>query len=97
MYRGIVSTIARNGRSRRFSSVSQNQAFLEPLVSHPGITCLSLNRPQSKNAISLALLQVTFLPITCKLLLFTLPTSSNSDKAWRMFISTKGAFFVVTG
>ncbi|KAI3612179.1 enoyl-hydratase isomerase [Moniliophthora roreri] len=33
------------------------QAFLEPLDSHPGITCLSLNRPQSKNAISMTLLK----------------------------------------
>ncbi|KJA29884.1 hypothetical protein HYPSUDRAFT_126211 [Hypholoma sublateritium FD-334 SS-4] len=33
------------------------QAYLEPLASHPGITCLSLNRPQSRNAISMTLLQ----------------------------------------
>ncbi|KAF8897736.1 ClpP/crotonase-like domain-containing protein [Infundibulicybe gibba] len=39
------------------STVSTQQAFLETLPSYPGITCLSLNRPQSKNAISLALLQ----------------------------------------
>jgi len=37
--------------------VPSRQAFLEPLESHPGITCLSLNRPQSKNAISTTLLQ----------------------------------------
>ncbi|KAE9410121.1 ClpP/crotonase [Gymnopus androsaceus JB14] len=33
------------------------QAFLEPLEGHPGITCLSFNRPQSKNAISTTLLK----------------------------------------
>ncbi|KIK67926.1 hypothetical protein GYMLUDRAFT_238110 [Collybiopsis luxurians FD-317 M1] len=35
--------------ARRFNSVlaESRQAFLEPLSSHPGITCLSLNRPQS--------------------------------------------------
>ncbi|KAJ3518051.1 hypothetical protein NLJ89_g86 [Agrocybe chaxingu] len=45
-------------QARRFLQVqSSQQAFLEPLESHPGITCLSLNRPQSKNAISTTLLQ----------------------------------------
>ncbi|KAF5387634.1 hypothetical protein D9615_000573 [Tricholomella constricta] len=42
---------------RRYLSTSQKEAFLENVPSHPGITCLSLNRPQSKNAISLALLE----------------------------------------
>lgn len=37
------------------------QAYLEPLESHPGITCLSLNRPQSRNAISMTLLQVNIM------------------------------------
>ncbi|KAG1892261.1 ClpP/crotonase-like domain-containing protein [Suillus subluteus] len=32
------------------------EAFLEPLQSHLGITCLSFNRPQAKNAISMKLL-----------------------------------------
>ncbi|PFH51372.1 hypothetical protein AMATHDRAFT_142706 [Amanita thiersii Skay4041] len=44
-------------RRLRFYSTTPKEAFLEPLQSHPGITCLSLNRPQSKNAISVALLQ----------------------------------------
>ncbi|KIM91103.1 hypothetical protein PILCRDRAFT_94680 [Piloderma croceum F 1598] len=35
----------------------QAVAFLQPLISHSGVTCLSLNRPQTKNAISLKLLQ----------------------------------------
>lgn len=35
-----------------------SQAFLEPLTSHPGISCLSLNRPHTKNAISTTLLKV---------------------------------------
>ncbi|KAF8631599.1 hypothetical protein AX15_002347 [Amanita polypyramis BW_CC] len=42
---------------RRLLSTPSHQAFLEPLESHPGITCLSLNRPQSRNAISTTLLQ----------------------------------------
>lgn len=47
---------------RRFLEVhagadSSLQAFLEPVSSHPGIACLSLNRPKSKNAISMSLLQ----------------------------------------
>ncbi|KAF8640075.1 hypothetical protein AX17_001316 [Amanita inopinata Kibby_2008] len=42
---------------RRFLSAPSRQAFLQPLEAHPGITCLSLNRPQSKNAISTTLLQ----------------------------------------
>ncbi|KAK7061884.1 enoyl-CoA hydratase [Favolaschia claudopus] len=33
------------------------QAFLEPVSTQPGITCLSLNRPEAKNAISLTLLK----------------------------------------
>ncbi|KAF8076596.1 ClpP/crotonase-like domain-containing protein [Lyophyllum atratum] len=42
---------------RRYISTSPKEAFLEAVPSHPGITCLSLNRPQNKNAISLNLLQ----------------------------------------
>ncbi|KAK7054236.1 enoyl-CoA hydratase [Favolaschia claudopus] len=33
------------------------QAFLEPVSTQPAITCLSLNRPEAKNAISLTLLK----------------------------------------
>ncbi|KAK0468125.1 enoyl-CoA hydratase [Desarmillaria tabescens] len=43
--------------TRRWMSTSLPQAFLEPIPSHPGVTCLSLNRPQSKNAISMRMLQ----------------------------------------
>ncbi|SJL01758.1 related to Enoyl-CoA hydratase [Armillaria ostoyae] len=43
--------------TRRQMSTSLPQAFLEPISSHPGVTCLSLNRPQSKNAISMRMLQ----------------------------------------
>ncbi|TFK43693.1 ClpP/crotonase-like domain-containing protein [Crucibulum laeve] len=42
---------------RHISTPSSPQAFLEPVQSHPGVTSLLLNRPQSKNAISLTLLQ----------------------------------------
>ncbi|KAH7911567.1 ClpP/crotonase-like domain-containing protein [Hygrophoropsis aurantiaca] len=41
----------------RWISTSKNEAFLDSFSSNPGIACLSLNRPQSKNAISLRLLQ----------------------------------------
>ncbi|KIL70207.1 hypothetical protein M378DRAFT_67289 [Amanita muscaria Koide BX008] len=58
----LTRTISRghltfNRPVRRFLSASVRDAFLEPLPSHPGITCLSLNRPKSKNAISRTLLQ----------------------------------------
>ncbi|KAH9977833.1 ClpP/crotonase [Lactifluus volemus] len=44
--------------ARRFiSTVNTHEAFLRPLPSHPGVTTLSLNRPQAKNAISLQLLK----------------------------------------
>ncbi|KAF9464355.1 ClpP/crotonase-like domain-containing protein [Collybia nuda] len=52
-----LSSIPLRVTSRRFLSTPSRQAILEPLASHPGITCLSLNRPQSKNAISLKLLE----------------------------------------
>ncbi|KAF9057986.1 ClpP/crotonase-like domain-containing protein [Panaeolus papilionaceus] len=42
---------------RCLQTQATQEAFLEPLESHPGVTCLSLNRPQSKNAISRSLLQ----------------------------------------
>ncbi|TDL29693.1 ClpP/crotonase [Rickenella mellea] len=43
----------------RFNShvSSQPEAFLEPFQTLPGVKCLSLNRPQSKNAISMRLLE----------------------------------------
>ncbi|KAF9453003.1 ClpP/crotonase [Macrolepiota fuliginosa MF-IS2] len=44
--------------SRRFISTPvQKHAFLERVETHPGIVSLALNRPQAKNAISIALLQ----------------------------------------
>lgn len=48
-------------RLRRYISTPVKQAYLEHLTAHPGISCLLLNRPQSKNAISLALLDVSHL------------------------------------
>ncbi|KAJ6598854.1 ClpP/crotonase-like domain-containing protein [Mycena vulgaris] len=45
------------GQVRLFARRYSAQAFLEPLSTHPGITCLSLNRPEAKNAISLTLLK----------------------------------------
>ena len=44
------------------SSLSDAEAFLRPAgSSYPGVTYLSLNRPKTKNAISVNLLQVRFL------------------------------------
>ncbi|CCL99896.1 uncharacterized protein FIBRA_01921 [Fibroporia radiculosa] len=39
------------------TATTQAEAYLENLSSHPGISCLALNRPQAKNAISVKLLQ----------------------------------------
>lgn len=38
-------------------AAAEKQAFLRPIESHPGVWGLALNRPKSKNAISVALLQ----------------------------------------
>ncbi|KAK0191181.1 ClpP/crotonase-like domain-containing protein [Armillaria mellea] len=57
-YRGLQFAHRALARTtRRQMSTSLSQAFLEPISSHPGVTCLSLNRPQSKNAISMRMLQ----------------------------------------
>ncbi|KIK92286.1 hypothetical protein PAXRUDRAFT_830082 [Paxillus rubicundulus Ve08.2h10] len=45
---------------RRFisnTSLSTAEVFVQPIPSDPGIACLFLNRPQSKNAISINMLQ----------------------------------------
>lgn len=44
-------------RYQRLFTTASRQAFLEPLQEHAGVTCLSLNRPETKNAISLKLLE----------------------------------------
>jgi methylglutaconyl-CoA hydratase len=46
---------------RWYQVANAPEAFLERLEPHPGITCLNLNRPKSKNAISTTLLQVSSL------------------------------------
>ncbi|TFK71785.1 ClpP/crotonase [Pluteus cervinus] len=64
LHRAVRATFAHqkntNGllcsRTRGIATESR-QAYLEHLPSHPGISCLSLNRPQSKNAISRQLLK----------------------------------------
>ena len=38
----------------------EKEAFLAPVESHPGVWGLALNRPKSKNAISVKLLEVCF-------------------------------------
>ncbi|TFK55555.1 ClpP/crotonase [Heliocybe sulcata] len=58
MFARFHRPLARNAlRCRRFLTTATPQAFLEPVQEHPGITCLSLNRPETKNAISLKLLE----------------------------------------
>ncbi|KAF8204798.1 ClpP/crotonase-like domain-containing protein [Pholiota molesta] len=61
LLRAARSSTIRVLRTRQYARFLQvqasQQAFLEPLESHPGITCLSLNRPESRNAISMTLLQ----------------------------------------
>lgn len=63
----IFQRIARLSAQRRISNLglfarglatTQQEAYLEHISSHPGISCLVLNRPQSKNAISKQLLKV---------------------------------------
>ena len=44
---------------RSFSTNSTAEAFLHPVPSHPSVACLFLNRPQSKNAISMRMLRVS--------------------------------------
>ncbi|KAL1741053.1 ClpP/crotonase-like domain-containing protein [Schizophyllum fasciatum] len=48
------TTVRFTARSRLH--VATRQAYVEPLTTHEGITCLTLNRPQAKNAISTTLL-----------------------------------------
>ncbi|KAF9077086.1 ClpP/crotonase-like domain-containing protein [Rhodocollybia butyracea] len=72
---------------KRFNSAlaESRQAFLEPLEEHPGIWCLSLNRPRSKNAISTTLLK----ELTQSL------DAAQFDKSIRVLIlrsSTDGSF-----
>jgi methylglutaconyl-CoA hydratase len=52
----LYQTAGQLGTCRSLTTNSR-QAFLQPLTSYSGVTCLSLNRPQTKNAISLKLLQ----------------------------------------
>lgn len=56
-FRSLAST-------RRFIQTVTNreeEAYLEPVASHSGVTSLVLNRPKAKNAISLRLLKVSIL------------------------------------
>lgn len=62
LYAGRVMSIGLSRQSHRLFSTQAPEAFLEPLQSHLGITCLSLNRPQAKNAISMKLLHVIVHP-----------------------------------
>ncbi|KZT08240.1 ClpP/crotonase [Laetiporus sulphureus 93-53] len=55
---GVSATrIHRHPSFRRYIQTALGEAYLEPVPTHPGVTCLALNRPQAKNAISVKLLQ----------------------------------------
>lgn len=88
--------------SKRTYSVSVSsdaEAFLRPAgSSHPGVTYLSLNRPKTKNAISVNLLQVRG-PHTYMHLRYTLRIQSlrfgwysNSGTVWNGSASTRSEF-----
>ncbi|KAI0637962.1 ClpP/crotonase [Trametes polyzona] len=57
----VLRGVATRYAARRFIQTGQGaggaEAYLEPVREHPGITSLLLNRPKSKNAISLRLLK----------------------------------------
>ena len=77
--------------SRYLQAAATQQALLEPLDSHPGISCLSLNRPLSKNAISTILLQVNQpASVISYRLVHIIVSYSNSEKALKSFIATRG-------
>ncbi|GJJ07287.1 hypothetical protein Clacol_001487 [Clathrus columnatus] len=63
MLPGLLAKKLRSSRSihttslRKFSQLNTTQVLLEPVPESPGILCLSLNRPHSKNAISMQLLK----------------------------------------
>ena len=74
--------------AQRHLTTNTREAFLEPLASHPGITCLSLNRPASKNAISVRLLKVRNPSRCTQVLCYKLSAPSNSASAWSTPTST---------
>ena len=89
----VCSSLKRRPRlawpcSRYLQAAASQQAFLETLDSRPGISCLSLNRPQNKNAISTTLLQVNYLPLALSYEFIV--SYSNSEKALKSSILTRG-------
>jgi hypothetical protein len=89
------------GRARfpsRFGSALQRSlttatrdAFLEPVHAHPGVSCLNLNRPTTKNAISVRLLQVSTGLSSVTVGQYKHPVfQSNFRNVWSMRIMTKG-------
>lgn len=76
-------------RRAMLSTASGSHAYLEALASHPGVSCLSLNRPSSKNAISMQMLQVTISNEPQRI--FTADTDCRRfEPASSKFISTTG-------
>jgi hypothetical protein len=78
---------------RFISAVNTHEAFLQSLPSHPGITVLTLNRPQAKNAISLQMLKVPCINLPCPYPRIPLPTCDDDDRrnsrtAWTPCAST---------
>lgn len=66
--RPLINTGSRTSlyrRSLQSQAANLKQAFLEPArlnsEEHQGITCISLNRPETKNAISMRLLEVAYI------------------------------------
>ncbi|KAH0839961.1 ClpP/crotonase-like domain-containing protein [Lanmaoa asiatica] len=60
LYHRLLSSSSRllgTAIRRSFSTKGTAEAFLQPVPSNPSIACLFLNRPQSKNAISMRMLQ----------------------------------------
>ncbi|KAF9247386.1 ClpP/crotonase-like domain-containing protein [Melanogaster broomeanus] len=51
------SSVLSRAIRRSISTTSTAEAFIQPVPSHPTVACLFLNRPQSKNAISMRMLQ----------------------------------------
>lgn len=77
-------------RLYQIQAAPEKQAFLRPIDSHPGVWGLALNRPQSKNAISVTLLQVSFTQHSTKDGHESDSVFSNLGNAWRQSHTTRG-------
>lgn len=82
------SRVAFGSRFLQVQASADKEAFLRPIESHPGVWGLALNRPKSKNAISLNLLKVRngCMQIRSPLTRF----NSNSVNVWKPCNTTRG-------